>query len=94
MKFIIHRQTKSSMQSGKKNCQKWLMQPIETFNNRHIENTMHWISNSDTSTQLKFEFSSQQEALDFAIANKYEFELIVPNEPKIKPKSYSDNFTN
>lgn len=81
------------MQSGVKNTKKWLMLPIEK-NIRSVNPITGWISASDTSSQLRFEFPSKDEAINFAQKNKWEFEVEEPQRSSIKPKSYASNFTN
>jgi len=93
MKFLIYRQTKSAMQSGKLNCKKWLMVPLEEHNSRSINPLMHWVSSDNTQNQLRFEFANKTDAIDFAQKNNFLFEVIEPQESTIKPKSYAENFT-
>ena len=94
MKIIIYRQAKSAMQSGKLNCKKWLAKPVEKDNSRSIDTLMHWVSSDNTKTQLQFEFSSKEDAIEYATQNNFEYEVAEPHEIKIKPKSYAENFTN
>jgi hypothetical protein len=94
MKVKIFRPTKSAMQSGKKNTKKWLVQPIEETNIRFAENIMGWISANDTTSQLRFEFLNKEDAIKFAIKQGFEYEVEEPETSKIRPKSYSANFTN
>lgn len=93
MKILIYRQAKSAMQSGKLNCKKWLAKPIENVNSRSIDTLMNWVSSDNTKTQLQFEFSSKEDAIKFAKQNNFEYEIKEPNEMKIRPKSYAENFT-
>ncbi len=92
MKFLIYRQSKSAMQSGKKNAKKWLMTLVEESNSRSISAPLSWVASSDTSSQLKFSFSSKEQAIEFANSKAYEFEVLDSHEPIIKPKSYANNF--
>ena len=94
MKIIIYRQAKSAMQSGKVKSKKWLVKPIEETNSRSVDSLMHWVSSNDTKTQLQFEFSNKEDAIDYAVKNNFEYEVFEPQELKIKPKSYAENFTN
>ena len=94
MKFLIYRQTKSAMQSGKLNTKKWILEPIEPKNSRSNNNIMHWVSSDNTKNQLRFEFANKQDAIDFASKKNFDFKIIEPQESKIKPKSYAENFTN
>jgi len=94
LKYIVYRQAKSAMQSGKNNALKWIAEPINNIPHRHKNNIMNWVSSTNTQTQLKFKFSNKEDAIKFLKENKYDFEIIIPNESPVKPKSYSENFTN
>lgn len=92
MKVKIYKPTKSAMQSGKaKN--KWLIEFLEKENIRHQSELMKWTSVDNTMSQLKFEFSSKDEAINFAKANNFSYELVEPNKSTLKKKAYADNFT-
>ena len=93
MKVKIFKPAKSAMQSGKKNIKKWLMEPIDESNVRSINPLMGWVSASNTTSQLHFEFSSKEEAMKFAKEKKFEFEIHEPHGSTVKPKSYAENFT-
>ncbi len=93
MKVKISRQTKSAMQSGKRNAKKWLVLPIEETNIRSINPVTGWVSVSDTSSQFRFEFLSKEEAIKFAKNSNFEFEVEEPKVASIKQKSYAANFT-
>jgi hypothetical protein len=94
MKVKIFKPTKSAMQSGKKNTKKWLMLPLEESKTRSISNITGWVSSNDTSTQLKFEFASKEDAINFAKDRGFEYEVEEPQNSTIKKKSYAENFTN
>ena len=92
MKFLIYRQAKSAMQSGKKNSKKWLMSFVEESNSRSISSPLSWVGSNDTKTQLQFNFSSKDQAEEFAKSQGYEYEIRDSFNPIIKPKSYANNF--
>ncbi len=92
-KFRIFRQTKSALQSGKKNAKKWLLSAIDDKNARSIDPIMGWVSSSNTKTQLRFEFSSKEAAIAFAQKSGFDFVIEEPCNPSIKTKSYAENFT-
>lgn len=94
MKVRIYKPAKSAMQSGKKNTKKWLVVPIEESNIRSVSTITGWISASDTISQLHFEFSSKEEAIKFAEARDFKYEIDEPETSTIKKKSYAANFTN
>jgi hypothetical protein len=92
MKFLIYRNPKSAMQSGKKNTKKWLMTLLEENNSRSISSPLSWVGSNDTKTQLQFNFSSKDQAEEFAKSQGYEYEIRDSFNPIIKPKSYANNF--
>ena len=53
---------------------------------------MGWESSSDTLSELKLEFSSKDNAINYAKKRKIDFEIIEPKKRKIMKKSYADNF--
>ena len=54
---------------------------------------MGWVSANNTNSQLGFEFSTKEEAIEFAKSQNYEFEVVEPKTSSIKQKSYTANFT-
>ena len=69
---------------------KWLLE-FETKNPTKNP-LMGWESSSDTLTELKLEFSSKENAINYAKKKKIDFEIIEPKKRKTVKKSYSDNF--
>ena len=54
---------------------------------------MLWTSSSNTQDKVKIKFSDKDKAIKFANSNNIDFVIIEPKKRKIKPKSYSDNFS-
>ena len=79
------------MQSGVKKFDKWIIEFITE--KPGINPLMGWESSTDTSSELKLEFSSKDLAIEYAKKNKISYELIEPKIRKIIKKSYADNFT-
>ena len=79
------------MQSGIKKFDKWIIEFITE--KPGINPLMGWESSTDTSSELKLEFSSKEQAIEYAKSNKINFELIEPKIRKTIKKSYADNFT-
>ncbi len=78
------------MQSGHKKFDKWV---VEFLTDRPgINPLMGWESSTDTYSELKLEFSSKANAVDYAKKNNIDFEIIETKERKIVKKSYADNF--
>jgi NADH dehydrogenase (ubiquinone) Fe-S protein 4 len=90
-KAKIYIPTKTSMQSGLGNTNKWIIE----FNTKDtgIDPLMGWETSSDTLSEVKLEFSTKKSAIEYAKKNKIDFELIEPLKRKTNKKSYADNFT-
>ena len=90
-KAKIYKPTKTSMQSGTKKYNKWI---IEYFTDTPgINPLMGWESSTDTLSELKLEFSTKELAVEYAKKNKIDFEIVESKTRKVVKKSYADNFT-
>ena len=78
------------MQSGLGKSVKWILE-FETKDPTKNP-LMGWESSSDTLSELKLEFSSKDNAINYAKKRKIDFEIIEPKKRKIMKKSYADNF--
>ena len=78
------------MQSGLGKSIKWILE-YET-KDPTTNPLMGWESSSDTLSELKLEFSSKDNAINYAKKKKIDFELIEPRKRKTVKKSYADNF--
>ena len=78
------------MQSGRKNTKKWILE-FDTFNNE-ISPLMGWISSKDTMSEVKLEFLTREQAINYAKKNNIDYYIIEPQKRKIIKKSYTDNF--
>ena len=89
-KAKIYIPTKTAMQSGKKNNQKWILEfePSDTG----INSFMGWETSTDTMSEVKLGFNSKKLAVNFAKKNNIEYYIIEPQKRKIVKKSYADNF--
>ena len=89
-KAKIYIPNKSAMQSGLGKSDKWILE-FETKDPTKNP-LMGWESSNDTLSELDLEFSSKEQALEYAKKNKIELEIIEPKKRKIVKKSYADNF--
>ena len=89
-KAKIYKPSKTAMQSGKRNSKKWLLEfdSLDT----EINPLMGWESSIDTMSEIKLEFYSKEEAINYAKKNNLDYYVIEPEKSKIVKKSYSDNF--
>ena len=89
-KVKIFKPAKTAMQSGKRASKKWLLE-FDTLDTQ-INPLMGWESSVDTMSEVKLEFSSKDEAINYAKKNNLDYYVIEPEKTKIVKKSYSDNF--
>ena len=86
----IYKPTKTAMQSGKKSTKKWLLE-FDTLDNG-INPLMGWESSQDTMSEVKLEFSTKEQAINYAKKNNIDYYIVEPQKYKLIKKSYSDNF--
>ena len=89
-KAKIYKPTKTAMQSGNRNTKKWLLE-FDTLNTG-INPLMGWETSKDTMSEVKLEFSTKDQAINYARSNNIDYYIIEPQKRKIIKKSYSDNF--
>jgi hypothetical protein len=89
-KAKIFSPNKSAMQSGLNKTGKWILE-FET-KDPTTNPLMGWESSSDTLTELRLEFSTKENAINYAKKKKIDFEIIEPKKRKTVKKSYADNF--
>ena len=78
------------MQSGNRNTKKWLIE-FDTLDTG-VNFLMGWESSKDTMSEVKLEFSTKDQAINYARKNNIDYYIIEPQKRKIIKKSYSDNF--
>ena len=78
------------MQSGERNTKKWILE-FDTLNTG-INPLMGWETSNDTMSEVKLEFSTKDQAINYARKNNIDHYIIEPQKRKIIKKSYSDNF--
>ena len=86
----IYKPAKTAMQSAKGNTRNWLLE-FDTLNTG-INPLMGWESSKDTMSEVKLEFLTKEQAINYAKKNNIDYYIIEPQERKIIKKSYSDNF--
>ena len=91
-KAKIFSPNKSAMQSGLNKTGKWILE-FET-KDPTTNPLMGWESSSDTLTELRLEFSTRENAINYAKKKKIDYEIIEPKKRKNVKKSYADNFIN
>ena len=69
------------MQSGKRNTKNWLLE-FDTLDTG-IDPLMGWETSKDTMSEVKLEFSSKDQAINYAKKNSIDFYVIEPQKSKI-----------
>ena len=78
------------MQSGMRNTKNWLLE-FDTLNTG-IDPLMGWETSKDTMSEVKLEFSTKEQAENYAKKNNVDYYIAEPQKVNIIKKSYSDNF--
>mgnify|MGYP001354551053 FL=1 len=91
-KAKIYKPSKTAMQSGKRGTKNWLLE-FETLNTG-INKLMGWESSEDTMSEVRLEFPTKEQAINFAKKNNIQYYVLDSKKRKIIKKSYADNFLN
>ena len=78
------------MQSGTKKSINWLLE-FDTLDTG-INPLMGWETSNDTMSEVKLEFSSKDQDINYAKKNNIDYYVIDPQKSKLIKKSYIDNF--
>jgi hypothetical protein len=87
----IYKPAKTAMQSGKARTKEWVLE-FEPGAKPVADPLMGWISSSNTQTQVRLFFETLEEAQAYAERHGLYFTVEQPQERRLKPKSYADNF--
>ena len=89
-KAKIYKPTRTAMQSGEGNTKNWLLE-FDT-QDTGINPLMGWETSKDIMSEVKLEFSTKEQAINYANKNNIDYYIIEPQKRKMIKKSYSDNF--
>ena len=87
----IYQPSRSVMQSGKANSQRWILE-FTTDLPKTAEPLMGWTTSADTKEQVRISFASKEAAIAYAEKHGIAYEIIEPSPKRQTPKSYADNF--
>lgn len=87
----IHRQARSTMQSGTVAAQQWVIE-FEPAAREEVEPLMGWTASRDPGRQVRLLFPSRRAAVAFAERNGWRFTVWDQTRDRPKPKSYAKNF--
>ncbi|HLU91049.1 MAG TPA: ETC complex I subunit [Pedomonas sp.] len=87
----IYKPSKNAMQSGRAKYDVWFLE-FEPADKKRPDALMGWAGSSDTQSQVRLRFPTQEAAIEYA--NRYGIEYVVmPEQPRVlKIQAYADNF--
>ena len=87
----IFKPAKTAMQSGKAKTKLWHLQVMD--DTIQIKDPLiGYNGGSSTKNQIKLQFETKEDAINFAKSKNYDYEVVEPSARKIIKKSYADNF--
>lgn len=92
MDVKIYKPSKNAMQSGRALDESGWFLEYETQGRREAEPLMGWTAADDTLNQVRLKFKSCEDAIAFAEKEGWSYTILKPNERRIKPRNYGDNF--
>jgi hypothetical protein len=87
----IYRPAKNAMQSGTAKTRQWLLE-YEPASRREPDPLMGWASADDTLNEVQIGFATLAAAIAFAKKRGLDYVVSEPHDPRVKPKSYAENF--
>lgn len=87
----IYSPAKTAMQSGKGKSGRWRLEFDRTAP-RTVEPLMGYTSSDDTTSQVKLQFDSKEEAIAYAEKHNLAYRVIEPKQTTRRKVTYSDNF--
>jgi NADH dehydrogenase ubiquinone Fe-S protein 4 len=87
----IFRPAKTAMQSGRAKTHRWVLE-FEPERPKEIEPLMGYTSSDDMRSQVRLQFESKEEAIDYATRNGIAYRVFEAHD-RVRPSiAYSDNF--
>jgi hypothetical protein len=87
----IYRPSRTATQSGSANAKHWILD-FEPAEPRQIDPLMGWTSSGDMTSQVRLNFATKQEAINYAEKNGLSYRVEESKPVARHILSYSDNF--
>ena len=93
MRARIYQPARSATQSGTAKTSHWVLEFGEDAA-REIDPLMGWTGSADTQAQVRLRFDTRDEALAYAAAKGWDYDLTEPQsrKPNIRARGYGENF--
>ena len=85
-KAKIYKPSKTAMQSGYRKSKNWILE-FDTLDTK-ISPLLGWESSLDTMSEIKLEFSTKEQAVNYAEKNNIDYYVLEPKKRKLIIKSY------
>lgn len=93
MRARIFQPARTAMSSGTAKTHHWVLEfaPAEA---REVDPLMGWTSSSDMQSQVRLNFDTKEEAVEYARAHGIDAQVQQPQKrkPNIRPGGYGENF--
>ena len=93
MRARIYQPARTAMSSGTAKTNKWVLEfaPAQA---REVDPLMGWTSSADTQSQVKLQFTTKEDAVEYAQAHGIDAQVQDPNrrKPNIRVGGYGENF--
>jgi hypothetical protein len=87
----IYRPARTAMQSGTAKTREWVLD-YEPEQPREIEPLMGWTSSGDMRQQVRLQFASAEEAVDYAERHGIPYQVFETQPKTRRTMAYADNF--
>ena len=93
MRARIYQPAKTVMQSGTAKTTHWVLE-FGDDSARELDPLMGWTGSSDTQVQVRLRFDSAAEAVAYAVAKGWDYDMTEPQsrKPNIRQRGYGENF--
>ena len=93
MRARIYKPAKTAMSSGTAKTRKWVLE-FAAASSRDVDPLMGWTSSADTQSQVKLQFETKEDALEYATEHGINVQVQDPNKrkPVIRDGGYGENF--
>ncbi len=89
----IHRPARTAMQSGQRRTREWVLEFEPDTRFRSKDPLMGWTRSSDTRQQVRLDFDTREEAIDYCLRNNIPHRVMDERTLPRRPKSYAANFS-
>ena len=93
MRARLYQPPKNAMQSGWAKTHVWVLEFVNG-SRKQPDPLMGWIGGGDTQAQVRLTFESREEAEAYAQRAGLDYEVELPQNRRVRPKAYADNFAN